>query len=92
MAYVINDPSAPTMVFSRNQPIAKITIKHNDLESRTLIREGNAILTNKHIKKNTLLITTQNVGCDNCGWKCKSNNKNEAKIKVRLHRKICVRP
>ena len=81
--------SASGVITLSDEPISALTIKHSEYVSETFIREGGAILTNKYLKKRAKAIPTENAGCNYCGWRCKSNNLNETKIKLRLHKKVC---
>lgn len=67
----------------------KMTIEISERHTETLVREGNEVITNKHLKKQKRTIHTENARCDYCDWRCKSANMSEAKIKMRLHKKIC---
>jgi hypothetical protein len=76
-------------IMESDEPIRELTINHNGRVIQSIIREGGAIITNQYIKKRARCITKESAGCNNCGWRCKSNNTNEAKIKMRLHKKVC---
>ena len=85
----MDKPSKTEFIMESNEPIRELTVKHNGCVIQSFIREGGAIITNQYIKKRGNCITKENAGCNYCGWRCKSNNLNEAKIKMRLHKKVC---
>ena len=81
--------TAEFVIMGSNEPIRELNVKHNVRVIQSFTREGGAIITNQYIKKRGNCITKETAGCDYCGWRSKSNNLNEAKIKMRLHKKVC---